>query len=116
MTGYATASAGSPRGALTLELRSVNSRFLDLQFRIADELRGLEPMLRERIAAFGERLKDRDRGGKIIRAVRCLGVLHRLGILRERRARAGEQQHNENASQYLQFPLQHQWTFSRSIR
>jgi uncharacterized protein (TIGR00255 family) len=51
MTGYATASAGSPRGALTLELRSVNSRFLDLQFRIADELRGLEPMLRERIAA-----------------------------------------------------------------
>ena len=51
MTGYATASAGSPRGALTLELRSVNSRFLDLQFRIADELRALEPMLRERIAA-----------------------------------------------------------------
>jgi uncharacterized protein (TIGR00255 family) len=51
MTGYATASAGSPRGALTLELRSVNSRFLDLQFRIPDELRALEPMLRERIAA-----------------------------------------------------------------
>jgi uncharacterized protein (TIGR00255 family) len=51
MTGYATVSAGSPRGALTLELRSVNSRFLDLQFRIADELRALEPMLRERIAA-----------------------------------------------------------------
>ena len=40
-----------PRGALSLELRSVNSRFLDLQFRIADELRALEPLLRERIAA-----------------------------------------------------------------
>ena len=51
MTGYAAASAGSPRGALSLELRSVNARFLDLQFRIADELRALEPMLRERIAA-----------------------------------------------------------------
>jgi uncharacterized protein (TIGR00255 family) len=51
MTGYAAASAGSPRGTLSLELRSVNARFLDLQFRIADELRALEPMLRELIAA-----------------------------------------------------------------
>lgn len=51
MTGYAAASAGSPRGALGLELRSVNARFLDLQFRITDELRALEPLLRELIAA-----------------------------------------------------------------
>ena len=51
MTGYAVASAESPRGALTLELRSVNSRFLDLQFRVAEELRAAEPMLRELIAA-----------------------------------------------------------------
>ena len=51
MTGYAAASAGSPRGTLSLELRSVNSRFLDLQFRIADELRAHEPVLRELIAA-----------------------------------------------------------------
>jgi uncharacterized protein (TIGR00255 family) len=50
MTGYAQASAGSPRGTLTLELRSVNARFLDLSFRIADEVRMLEPALRERIA------------------------------------------------------------------
>ena len=50
MTGYAVASAESTRGALTLELRSVNSRFLDLQFRVADELRAAEPMLRELIA------------------------------------------------------------------
>jgi uncharacterized protein (TIGR00255 family) len=50
MTGYASAAAGSPRGTLSLELRSVNSRFLDLQFRIADELRAHEPMLRELIA------------------------------------------------------------------
>jgi len=51
MTGYAVASTESPRGALTLELRSVNARFLDLQFRVADELRQTEPMLRELIAA-----------------------------------------------------------------
>jgi len=51
MTGYAVASADSQRGALTLELRSVNSRFLDLQFRIAEELRAAEPLLREMIVA-----------------------------------------------------------------
>jgi uncharacterized protein (TIGR00255 family) len=51
MTGYAAAAAESPRGRVSVELRSVNSRFLDLQFRIAEELRALEPLLRERIAA-----------------------------------------------------------------
>ena len=54
MTGYAAAesplSSGSARGTLSIELRSVNSRFLDLQFRVSDELRALEPMLRETIA------------------------------------------------------------------
>lgn|SRR5574341_58675 len=51
MTGYAQAAAGTPRGTLSLELRSVNARFLDLSFRIADELRALEPALRERLGA-----------------------------------------------------------------
>ena len=51
MTGYAAASADSPRGTLSLELRSVNARFLDLQLRVAEELRPLEPMLRELIMA-----------------------------------------------------------------
>jgi uncharacterized protein (TIGR00255 family) len=51
MTGYAAVSADSPRGRLSLELRSVNARFLDLQFRIAEELRALEPMLREMVSA-----------------------------------------------------------------
>src|SRR6185436_20795575 len=51
MTGYAAASAESPRGRLGLELRSVNARFLDLQFRVAEELRALEPLLRETITA-----------------------------------------------------------------
>jgi uncharacterized protein (TIGR00255 family) len=51
MTGYAAASADSPRGRLGLELRSVNSRFLDLSLRVGEELRALEPMLRELIGA-----------------------------------------------------------------
>jgi uncharacterized protein (TIGR00255 family) len=51
MTGYALVSAEHPHGALTVELRSVNSRYLDLQFRMPDELRALETVLREAIAA-----------------------------------------------------------------
>jgi uncharacterized protein (TIGR00255 family) len=51
MTGYAAASAESPRGTLALELRSVNARFLDLQLRVAEELRAQEPLLRELITA-----------------------------------------------------------------
>src|SRR5215510_13499127 len=51
MTGYAAASAESARGRLSVERRSVNARFLDLQFRIADELRAAEPLLRELMQA-----------------------------------------------------------------
>lgn len=49
MTGYAVVKRESDAGTLTIELKSVNSRFLDLQFRINDELRSLEPLLREAI-------------------------------------------------------------------
>jgi uncharacterized protein (TIGR00255 family) len=49
MTGYAAASADTGRGTLGIELRSVNGRFLDLSLRVAEELRALEPMLREAI-------------------------------------------------------------------
>jgi uncharacterized protein (TIGR00255 family) len=51
MTGYAAVSAPTARGVLALELRSVNSRFLDLQMRVPDELRALEPALRELLVA-----------------------------------------------------------------
>ena len=51
MTGYAAASADTGRGTLGIELRSVNGRFLDLSLRVAEELRALEPMLRETITA-----------------------------------------------------------------
>ena len=51
MTGYAVATTDLGAGSIGLELKSVNARFLDLQFRVADELRALEPLVRERIAA-----------------------------------------------------------------
>ena len=51
MTGYAVTTRETAHGTLTLELRSVNSRFLDLQFRINDDLRSFEPVLREAIMA-----------------------------------------------------------------
>ena len=52
MTGYASVLATLPASeaaapALSLELRSVNGRFLDLSFKLPDELRALEPALRE---------------------------------------------------------------------
>lgn len=49
MTGYAVATSECAAGTLTIEIKSVNSRFLDLQFRINDELRALEPDLRAAI-------------------------------------------------------------------
>ena len=76
MTGYASAqlSPGSaPAGQdgskpatharLGLEIRSVNSRFLDLSFRLSEELRAHEPALRELIAGRIKRGKVEVRAG-----------------------------------------------------
>jgi uncharacterized protein YicC (UPF0701 family) len=87
MTGYANASAGpsetpvtqihpvtdnggrerASSAAVSVELRSVNGRFLDLVFRLPDDLRGLEPTLREWLAARFKRgkieLRVSTRGG-----------------------------------------------------
>jgi uncharacterized protein (TIGR00255 family) len=51
MTGYATAARELEGAVLNLELRSVNHRYLDIQFRIPDELRSIEPALRETLTA-----------------------------------------------------------------
>ena len=64
MTGYANAAAEGTANAengseitraaspaVHVELRSVNSRFLDVAFRVPDELRSLEPALRELLTA-----------------------------------------------------------------
>ena len=53
MTGYANAASepGTTGPAVLVEARSVNGRFLDLALKLPEELRGLEPALRERLTA-----------------------------------------------------------------
>jgi len=51
MTGYAAVSEELALGTLSVEIRSVNHRYLDVQFRLPDEFRSFEPGLRELIAA-----------------------------------------------------------------
>jgi uncharacterized protein (TIGR00255 family) len=73
MTGFAVATRPTMIGPVSVELKSVNSRFLDLSVRYPDELRSVEPALREAISA-------RIARGK----VEC-----RLGISREAAETAG---------------------------
>ena len=51
MTGFAAVVADLPGCSLAVELRSVNHRYLDLQLRLPDELRALEPAIRDMLAA-----------------------------------------------------------------
>lgn len=51
MTGYANTSAEFAAGSLSLELRAVNHRYLDIQLRMPEELRCFEGGLREMISA-----------------------------------------------------------------
>ncbi len=51
MTGFASATRELAAAALSVELRAVNHRYLDLQFRLPEELRPLEPGLRELVVA-----------------------------------------------------------------
>jgi uncharacterized protein (TIGR00255 family) len=57
MTGFAREAAELPFGTLTCELRAVNHRYLDVQFRLPEELRPKEVELRRQIAAAVKRGK-----------------------------------------------------------
>ena len=50
MTGFARQIAETPVGTLTCELRAVNHRYLDVQFRLPEELRTKEVELRQQVA------------------------------------------------------------------
>ena len=50
MTGFAAVAAELAGVSIAVELRAVNHRYLDLTVRLPDELRTLEPGLRERLA------------------------------------------------------------------
>jgi uncharacterized protein (TIGR00255 family) len=51
MTAFARRDIETPWGSLTWELRSVNHRYLELAARLPEELRALEPRLREMVSA-----------------------------------------------------------------
>jgi len=51
MTGFAAAAHESAQGSLGVELKTVNHRYLEFQTRIPEELRPLEPAMREAVAA-----------------------------------------------------------------
>ncbi len=57
MTGFAREVAESQFGTLTCELRTVNHRYLDIQFRLPEELRPKELEFRRQIAAAVKRGK-----------------------------------------------------------
>ena len=82
MTGYATASAELDSGSLTLELRAVNHRYLDIQLRMPDELRGFESALREAISAQLQRGKVECRINYAARGAQSGAALNR-GLLQQ---------------------------------
>jgi uncharacterized protein (TIGR00255 family) len=100
MTGYAavqsspvgtaqeTDASASSNARLGVEIRSVNSRFLDLAFRLPDELRQAEPVLRELLAGKLKRGKVEMRvslegnSGSNLRAPAAT-TLQRLGSLED---------------------------------
>ena len=51
MTGYAVKSLDIDSGTLQLELKSVNSRYLDFHFRVVEDLRAMEIPLRELLSS-----------------------------------------------------------------
>jgi uncharacterized protein (TIGR00255 family) len=51
MTGFAAAAQESAQGSLAVELKTVNHRYLEFQTRIPEELRPLEPAMREAVGA-----------------------------------------------------------------
>jgi len=87
MTGFAALSQELPSGTLSAEIRSVNHRYLDLTFRLPDELRAFEPALREQLSARLTRGKvecrigfQRSAGGTLAPELNT-GLLHQLSGL-----------------------------------
>lgn len=50
MTGFASTSREVPGALLSLDLRAVNHRYLDVQLRMPEDYRGLEGAIRERLS------------------------------------------------------------------
>ena len=57
MTAFASAERATAWGTLSAEMRAVNHRYLEFSLRAPDDLRGLEPVIRERVAGKVQRGK-----------------------------------------------------------
>src|SRR5579875_1330640 len=55
MTGYGVASADAPGARVTVEVRGVNQRFLDVKVSVPREYAGVEAEIRERVRAIAHR-------------------------------------------------------------
>ena len=86
MTGYGEASGENARRGITVSVRAVNHRFLDLQLRIGDELRASEAALRDAIGR--EVTRGRVEARVEVRPVaeRKAAVQVNMGVVREAHA------------------------------
>jgi len=93
MTGFGDASAGADGVSYTLELRSLNNKFLKLGCRLPEELAGLEAEieqhLRKRVSrgSFGLNLKvrvDDDRAASRINEEALMAYVGHLEVVREK--------------------------------
>jgi len=86
MTGYGEASGENARHGITVSLRAVNHRFLDLQLRIGEELRECEAALRDAIGR--EITRGRVEARVEVRPVaeRKATVQVNMGVIREAHA------------------------------
>ena len=80
MTGFASASGELPGISLAVELRSVNHRYLDVTIKLPEELRMLEPGLRERLAGAQKRGKVECR----VSLARTLGTAGTIAVNTDR--------------------------------
>ncbi|MDO9467144.1 MAG: YicC/YloC family endoribonuclease [Thiobacillus sp.] len=84
MTGFAARSLNLDHASVSVDLRSVNQRYLELHFRLADEFRPLEPQLRELLNQRLSRGKVECRIGLVLPSAASLdnglnpGILERL--------------------------------------
>jgi uncharacterized protein (TIGR00255 family) len=83
MTGYGEASGENARHGITVSLRAVNHRFLDLQLRIGEELRGSEAALRDAIGKEVSRGRIEARVEVRSVAERRASVQVNMGVIRE---------------------------------
>jgi uncharacterized protein (TIGR00255 family) len=108
MTAFASGERATAGGTLGCELRAVNHRFLEIGVRLPEELRALEPTLRERIAArvargkldLTLRLRTPEGGDALQLDPRMLGQLSELALDMQARFPALRTEFTE----LLQFP------------